>query len=123
MFLLRPNECNLDDEIMSHLQELIVSGPPVDSLFSQEEQTSIVNSIRSAVIQHGLPYSRQTAWNFFLKNVRENFRIVLASNMSKQSFQKRCTDYPHLTTHMNIIYFHHWKLQQLIEVAHYHVGG
>ena len=71
----------------------------------------------------GLAYSRQTAWDFFLKNVRDNFRVVLATHLSRHSFQKSCNLFPHLTTHMNIIYFHHWKLQQLIEVANYHVPG
>ena len=121
--MLTLHETSCEDQILSHLQELIVQGPPVNSLFSPEEQTSIVNSIRSAVIQSGLPYSRRTAWDFFLENVRTNFRVVLVTSASKHAFQRRCITFPHLTTHMNIIFFSHWKLQQLIEVANYHVDG
>ncbi|XP_075240849.1 dynein beta chain, ciliary-like isoform X3 [Convolutriloba macropyga] len=144
VLMLQLHDSGCEDEILSHLQELVVSGPPVNTLYSQEEQTSIVNSIRSAVVQSGLPYSRRTAWDFFLSNVRHNFRVVLVtssattgvtsnsevkgspssaqtSNSTKHLFQQRCIRFPHLTTHMNIVFFHHWKLQQLIEVANYHV--
>ena len=36
-------------------------------LFSYEDQTTIINSIRTEVTQSGLTYSRKVAWNFFIK--------------------------------------------------------
>ena len=64
MLMLQLHDSGCEDQILSHLQELVVSGPPVNTLYSQEEQTSIVNSIRSAVVQSGLPYSRRLAVHF-----------------------------------------------------------
>ena len=36
-------------------------------LFTLEEETTILNSIRTQVVQAGLNYSKETAWEFFIK--------------------------------------------------------
>ena len=44
-----------------------ISSDAISHLFSQEQVTTIVNSIRTDVTQAGLTYSRNVAWQFFLK--------------------------------------------------------
>ena len=50
------------------ISEFIVSGS-ISHLFTHEEATTIINSIRTDVTQAGLTYSQEVAWNFFLKYV------------------------------------------------------
>ena len=54
------------DELLVYLTEFIVSCS-ISHLFSNEEQTTIINSIRTEVTQAGLTYTRDIAWNFFLR--------------------------------------------------------
>lgn len=39
----------------------------ISSLFSPEDQSQIVNAIRSDVTQAGLTFSEETAWQFFIE--------------------------------------------------------
>ncbi len=41
----------------------------MSSLFSLEEETSVLNSVRTQVQQAGLSFSRAIAWEFFLRYV------------------------------------------------------
>lgn len=41
----------------------------MSSLFSLEEETSVLNSVRTQVQQAGLSFSRAVAWEFFLRYV------------------------------------------------------
>ena len=59
-----------------YLTEFIVSGA-ISHLFSQEEMTTIINSIRTEVTQAGLTYTRDVAWEFFLKLVVHYLYILL----------------------------------------------
>ena len=57
----------VDEDFLIYLTEFIVSGF-ITPLFSYEEQTTIINSIRTEVTQAGLTYTRQVAWQFFLRS-------------------------------------------------------
>lgn len=65
IFLLEEEELQEEDFLVS-LTEFIVSGD-ITHLFSQEEMTTIINSIRTEVTQAGLTYTREVAWEFFLR--------------------------------------------------------
>lgn len=41
----------------------------MSSLFSLEEETSVLNSVRTQVQQAGLSFTRAVAWEFFLRYV------------------------------------------------------
>lgn len=63
-------------ECFAVLDELIRHGA-ISHLFTNDEQTTIANSVRSEVTAAGLTYSRDAAWNFFQSTVMKNLRIVL----------------------------------------------
>ncbi|KAK2150977.1 hypothetical protein LSH36_380g01074 [Paralvinella palmiformis] len=65
LFLLEDDELS-EEDFLVFLSEFIVSGS-ISHLFSQEEQTTIINSIRTEVTQAGLSYTRDVAWEFFLR--------------------------------------------------------
>ena len=68
LVLLILEEELVTDELLVYLTEFIVSCG-ISHLFTPEEQTTIINSIRTEVTQAGLTYTRDVAWNFFLRYV------------------------------------------------------
>ena len=65
VFLLTEEELATEDFLVFVI-EFIVSGA-ITHLFSYEEQTTIINSVRTEVTQAGLTYTREVAWDFFLR--------------------------------------------------------
>lgn len=53
-------------EFLAYITEFLIS-EEVMHLFTIEEETTILNSIRTQVVQSGLVYTRETAWEFFIK--------------------------------------------------------
>ena len=64
--MLLEEEEVLDEDMFVYLAEFLLTGS-ISSLYTFEEQTTIVNSIRTEVTQAGLSYTREIAWNYFLK--------------------------------------------------------
>ena len=55
-------------ELIIHITNLL-NTEEMSSLFSLEEETSVLNSVRSQVQQAGLSFSRSVAWEFFLRYI------------------------------------------------------
>ncbi|XP_052258855.1 uncharacterized protein LOC127863384 isoform X2 [Dreissena polymorpha] len=122
MLLLLHEEELLEEDFLVFLIEFITGGA-ISHLFQYEEQTTIINSIRTEVTQAGLTYTRDVAWNFFLKTVRNNFRVCLIAGDGGTNFQRRCREYPAFTKSVNFIWFPHWSKTQLVEHAMYHLSA
>ncbi|XP_053409232.1 uncharacterized protein LOC123561373 isoform X4 [Mercenaria mercenaria] len=120
ILLLLHEEELLAEDFLVFLIEFITGGA-ISHLFQYEEQTTIINSIRTEVTQAGLTYTRDVAWNFFLKTVRNNFRVCLIAGDGGKNFQRRCREYPAFTKNVNFIWFPHWSKTQLVEHAMYHL--
>lgn len=65
MLLLMGEDMNNKD-FLGYVTEFLVS-EEIQHLFTIEEETTILNSIRTQVIQAGLNYTKETAWEFFVK--------------------------------------------------------
>ncbi|XP_052060514.1 uncharacterized protein LOC127700861 isoform X4 [Mytilus californianus] len=120
ILLLLNEEELMEEDFLVFLIEFIVSGS-ISHLFTYEEQTTIINSIRTEVTLAGLTYTRDTAWNFFLGIVRNNFRVCMIACDGGQQFQRRCREYPAFTENVNFLWFPHWSKSRLIEHALYHL--
>ncbi|XP_076457719.1 uncharacterized protein LOC143291635 isoform X3 [Babylonia areolata] len=120
--LLIHEEELVTDELLVYLTEFIVSCS-ISHLFTHEEQTTIINSIRTEVTQAGLTYTRDVAWNFFLRTVRNNCRVCLIVSDTDNGFQRMCRHYPAFTKNVNFIWFQHWSKSQLVEHALFHLKG
>ena len=62
----------LTDKLIFHESFLtcvyeFVKGSAISALFSKEEQAKIINGVRGDLTQSGIPFSKETAWSFFLK--------------------------------------------------------
>nr|XP_022320176.1 dynein beta chain, flagellar outer arm-like isoform X6 [Crassostrea virginica] len=119
VLLLLHEEELLEEDFIVFLQEFIMGGS-ISHLFTYEEQTTIINSIRTEVTQAGLTYTRDVAWNFFLRTVRSNFRVCFIMNEGKEAFQRRCREFPSFAKNINFLWFPHWSKTQLVEHAQYH---
>ncbi|XP_056010102.1 uncharacterized protein LOC125667097 [Ostrea edulis] len=119
ILLLLHEEELLEEDFIVFLQEFITGGS-ISHLFAYEEQTTIINSIRTEVTQAGLTYTRDVAWNFFLRTVRNNFRVCFIMNEGKEAFQRRCREFPSFSKNINFLWFSHWSKTQLVEHAQYH---
>jgi len=117
VFLLLKEVLLADRDYLVFLSEFIISGA-ISHLFSQEEQTTIINSIRTEVT-----YTRDVAWNFFLRTVRNNFRVILITCGGEEDFQSLCREYPAFTKNVNFLWFPHWSKSQLIEHALHHLNS
>jgi len=67
MILLEEDELKEEDCLM-YLSEFLVTGS-ISHLFSFDEQTAVVNSIRSSVTQASLGNTRKSVWTYFLEFV------------------------------------------------------
>ena len=65
LFLLEEEEM-VEENFLVYLSEFILVGH-ISHLFSLEESTTIINSVRTEVTQAGLTYTRDVAWQFFLR--------------------------------------------------------
>ncbi|XP_033641711.1 dynein beta chain, flagellar outer arm-like [Asterias rubens] len=122
ILLLLTDEELLNEDFLVYVGEFVVTGA-ITHLFSAEEQTSIINSIRTEVTAAGLTYTRETAWDFFLKTVCSNFRVILVSSSSGASFQDRCRRYPALTAHLSCHWYQHWSRENLVDHALFHLNN
>ena len=66
LMLMLPESDLAEENFLVHVSEFLVSSS-ISHLFAEEEQTSVINAVRTEVTQAGLAYTRDVAWNFFLK--------------------------------------------------------
>lgn len=66
LMLLLPESDLTDENFLVHVSEFLVSSS-ISHLFTEEEQTSVINAVRTEVTQAGLAYTRDVAWDFFLR--------------------------------------------------------
>ncbi|CAF3502703.1 unnamed protein product [Rotaria socialis] len=104
-------------DLIIHVTNLL-NTEEMSSLFSLEEETSVLNSVRTQVQQAGLSFSRAVAWEFFLRNVKENVRVLILMN---EINNKLCLDHPSIFNNISLIYWQHWDTQILVQNSLYHL--
>ncbi|CAF4014418.1 unnamed protein product, partial [Rotaria sordida] len=113
----------ITEEEFQHIELIIqvtnlLNTEEMSSLFSLEEETSVLNSVRTQVQQAGLSFSRAVAWEFFLRNVKENIRVLILMN---EINNKLCLDHPSIFNNITLIYWQHWDTQTLVQNSLYHL--
>lgn len=71
--------------------------------------------------QAGLAYTRDVAWQFFLRAVQKNMRVCLVCS-SGARFQRRVREYPQLSHNMHYIWMGYWNKRQLVSHALHHLS-
>ncbi|KAL5253857.1 hypothetical protein ACHWQZ_G013584 [Mnemiopsis leidyi] len=121
MFLLQEHEA-ADPEFLVHVSEY-VSSCSVAGLFSAEEQVNIGNSLRSDLTQAGISFNHEIAFQFFLKNVQENLRVVMTTTTDNCQLWEWSSRYPSMLNCINVMWLPHWDSVQLLHVSKYHLNG
>eukprot|EP00794_Sanderia_malayensis_P011163 gene11163-12336_t len=119
VFVLNEMEL-LSDDFLVYVAEFLVSNS-ISHIFNDEEHTSIINAIRTEVTQAGLNYSKETAWNFFLRTVRENLRFIFITSSLDQKFQLRCRESPAMFNAMQTITMPLWSKEELVQCTMFHL--
>ena len=68
LLLLMNNTELLHPEFLTCLYEL-VKDCAISHLFSPEERSRVISAVRSDLTQAGLTFSRDSAWQFFIRSV------------------------------------------------------
>ncbi|KAM9320087.1 uncharacterized protein PAF06_004553 [Gastrophryne carolinensis] len=118
--LLLLTEEDIDPTALVYITEFVVSGS-VSHLFTLEQQATIANAMRSEVINAGLTYSKENAWNLFLQAVKQNIRWLLIHSDMGATFYKWCIQFPSLVNALNVCYIPQWSREMLVEHAGYHL--
>ncbi|XP_043910785.1 dynein beta chain, flagellar outer arm-like [Protopterus annectens] len=118
IFVLTEDE--IDTAVLVHITDLVVSGS-VSDLFSVEQQATITNAVRSEVTSTGLTYTKETAWQFFLQSIQQNFRWMLICPNTGTAFQKKCLEFPALTNAINVYVVPHWSRTEIVQHAYHHI--
>nr|XP_018669150.1 dynein heavy chain 9, axonemal [Ciona intestinalis] len=119
VFLLHDDK-EVTHECLTMVEELVRHGS-ISHLFTNDEQTTIANSVRSEVTAAGLTYSRDVAWNFFLNTVTKNLRVVFICSQTGAPFMEKSLEFPALFSRMSCVALDHWCHDQLVANAMYHV--
>nr|XP_014352875.1 PREDICTED: dynein beta chain, flagellar outer arm-like [Latimeria chalumnae] len=118
LFLLTEDDIN--EAVLVYMSDLVVSGT-VSHLFTAEQQASITNAIRNEVTSEGLTYTKDAAWQFFLKSVQQNFRLILVCSSTGALFHRNCREFPALLNTLNVYFIPHWSKEDLVAHAYHHV--
>ncbi|UJR11505.1 hypothetical protein I4U23_015686 [Adineta vaga] len=113
----------ITEEDFQHLDLIInitnlINTEDISSLFSLQEETTVINSVRTQIQQAGLTYSKAIAWDFFLRNVKENIRVVILIN---EIDNRLCLEHPSIFNNITLIYWQHWDNQTLVQNSLYHL--
>ncbi|CAF1148393.1 unnamed protein product [Adineta ricciae] len=113
----------ISEDDFQHLDLIInitnlINTEDISSLFSLQEETTVINSVRTQIQQAGLTYSKAVAWDFFLRNVKDNIRVVILINKIDN---KLCLEHPSIFNNITLIYWQHWDTQTLVQNALYHL--
>ncbi|XP_069470025.1 uncharacterized protein [Ambystoma mexicanum] len=118
IFLLTEDEA--DETALVYMSDFVVSGS-VSYLFTSEQQATIANAMRSEVTSAGLTYSKESAWNFFLQSIQQNFRWILIYSSTGPNFYRKCLEFPALVNALNVYFVPHWSRENLVAHADHYI--
>jgi dynein heavy chain len=119
LLLLFTEEEIVHNEFISYLTDFLVS-EDIKHLF-EDDETTILNSIRTQVVQSGVAFSKESAWELFVKNIRENIRIIVVLNDDRPRFQWFRYEYPSLFNNLTVVWIQQWTARELVSNALHHV--
>ncbi len=109
----------IQPDFINYLTDFMVS-EDIKHLF-EEEETIILNSIRTQVVQTGVTFSKETAWELFVKNIRENIRIIVILNDDRNRSQWFRYEYPSFFNNLILIWIQQWNTKELVTNSLYHL--
>ncbi|XP_051786676.1 dynein axonemal heavy chain 9-like isoform X2 [Erpetoichthys calabaricus] len=113
-------EDHLLNSVMDYVAQLTISGS-MAHLFTQEQQASIMNKVRSEITKEGMHFTKEDAWEYFSQKVTQNLRCVIIAFSAGGLFHHWCRELPAFTNTINIYYVPHWSRSTLVSHAFHQV--
>ena len=66
-----------DEKFLVLINDLLASGE-INGLFTDDETTEILASVKNEVRAQGIEDTRENCWKFFIDKVRRNLKVTLA---------------------------------------------
>jgi dynein heavy chain len=115
MFLLTDSQI-AEEKFLVLINDLLSSGN-IPQLFPDDEIEGIINSVRNEVKAAGLIDTREVCWDYFIKQVRTNLKLVLCFSPVGNTLRSRSRKFPALVNGTMIDWFHEWPEEALVSVA------
>ncbi|KAJ3249578.1 hypothetical protein HDU78_000105 [Chytriomyces hyalinus] len=115
MFLLTDSQV-ADEKFLVLINDMLASGN-IPGLFPDEEVDNIINAMRNEVKAAGLQDTREVCWDFFIRTVRRNLKVVLCFSPVGNTLRSRCRKFPAIVNCTMIDWFHEWPEEALNSVA------
>jgi dynein heavy chain, axonemal len=115
VFLLTDNQI-IDDRFLVPINDFLSTGI-IPELFTAEEYDAMLNIIRSAAKNDGIPDNRAAMMEFFITRVRKNLHLVMTCSPVGDSFRQRARKFPSIVHCATIDWYHEWTRDALISVA------
>ncbi|KAK6473374.1 dynein beta chain [Huso huso] len=118
--LLVLSEEHMEMFSLLYISDLVVLGS-ITPMFTSEQQTSIVNELRSEITNEGITFTKEAAWDYFLRRVTQNLRCIFICPSTGSNFLQCCQEFPAFTNTINIYFVPHWSRSNLVAQASYHI--
>ncbi|KAJ3083362.1 hypothetical protein HDU99_010537, partial [Rhizoclosmatium hyalinum] len=115
MFLLTDSQV-ADEKFLVLINDMLASGN-IPGLFPDEEVDNIINAMRNEVKAQGLQDTREICWDWFIRTVRKNLKVVLCFSPVGNTLRSRCRKFPAIVNCTIIDWFHEWPEEALNSVA------
>ncbi|XP_055687854.1 dynein beta chain, ciliary [Lutzomyia longipalpis] len=104
------------EEFVMIINDVLTTGECLN-LLPEEDVQGVVQQVRMAAKQQGIPTDRANCWRFFIDRVRNNLKIVLCFSPVGNTIRQRARKLPGMFSNCRIIWFHDWPEEALVSVA------
>ena len=95
----------------------ILNTGEVPGMYANDEKEAIMQEMRPVCEKLGIPATKDSCWNLFVKRVQNNLHIVLAMSPVGAAFSRRCRLFPSLISCTTIDWYIRWPDDALLSVA------
>jgi len=115
MFLMTDSQV-AEEKFLVLINDLLSSGE-IPGLFGKDEKDEVIDGVRGEVKAAGEDDTYQNCWNFFIKRVRENLKVVLCFSPVGDTLRARARMFPAVVNCTSIDWFHDWPYDALVSVS------
>lgn len=88
-----------------------------DNCYCRDEKEEVINAVRNEVKAQGEEDTNQNCWNFFIRRVRQNLKVVLCFSPVGETLRARARMFPAVVNCTSIDWFHDWPFDALMSVS------
>eukprot|EP00656_Telonema_subtile_P018040 TRINITY_DN1972_c0_g1_i10.p1 TRINITY_DN1972_c0_g1~~TRINITY_DN1972_c0_g1_i10.p1 ORF type:complete len:4525 (-),score=1414.93 TRINITY_DN1972_c0_g1_i10:97-13671(-) len=111
----------VDDAFLVYINDYLSSGN-IPELFTPEDKSDALNSVRSEVKAEGLIDTNDVCWEFFIDKVRKKLHVVFCMSPVGDKMRQWCRKFPALINCSVIDWVHCWPEEALRSVAMRFIG-